>query len=294
MQDRISTGLPDLDALMGGGLLPGTLTVVAGATGIGKTQLGVTFNQAGRSQEGQPGIFFDMTTRGDSQSHDEYAERLFQWKLTRQQTAEHVEPPRVWDAAESRRDLLNIFQRNGRRVTRGDLDEDDWRAWKLELARKIQFAIWFFYGNFIHGVRRCVIDGVEPADKPSDSFQFDMFEYIYHQILHKEADWVARDLFRENFRTNADAVQQHLYDHKQVATLLLYTTHEVLLEDLIGRRLDCGDVFANANTILLMGKTKGDGKMGRALHVAKHRGSACDDAIVPFEIRKEGLMLQRG
>ena len=38
---------PGLDELLGGGLLPGTLTVVVGSTGIGKTQLGLQFAQAG-------------------------------------------------------------------------------------------------------------------------------------------------------------------------------------------------------------------------------------------------------
>ena len=288
---RLKTGIPALDDLLGGGLLPGKLTVVAGATGIGKTQLGVQFAREGVSQEGQPGIFFDMTTRGDSQNHADYAERLFGWNLTRQQTAEHVILDRVWDPAESRRDLLHIFQRTGKRVSRGDLDEDDWRAWKLELSNKLQFAIWFFYANFCQGVRRCVIDGIEPVDQPSDSFQFDMFEYIYHQILHKEADWVARDLFRQHFLANQPRVKQQMYDHQQVGCLLLYTTHEVLLDDLLQRRLDTGDVLANANTIILMGKTRHGDKMGRALHVAKHRGSACDDRIAPFEITNSGLRL---
>ena len=141
---RLKTGIPALDELLGGGLLPGKLTVVAGATGIGKTQLGVQFARAGLSQEGEPGIFFDMTTRGDSQNHADYAERLYDWNLRRQQTAEHVRLEQVWEPEHSRRDLLHIFQRTGKRVSRGDLDEDDWRAWKLELSNKLQFALWFF------------------------------------------------------------------------------------------------------------------------------------------------------
>ena len=59
--------------MLGGGLLPGTLTVVVGSTGIGKTQLGLQFAQAGLTQEGRRGIIFDMTARGDSQSHADYA-----------------------------------------------------------------------------------------------------------------------------------------------------------------------------------------------------------------------------
>ena len=50
--DRLSTGISDLDDLLGGGLLPGTLTVCAGATGIGKTQLGLHFaNQGMRNKK---------------------------------------------------------------------------------------------------------------------------------------------------------------------------------------------------------------------------------------------------
>ena len=44
---RLATGVEGLDELLGGGLLPGTLRVVVGSTGIGKTQLGLQFAQAG-------------------------------------------------------------------------------------------------------------------------------------------------------------------------------------------------------------------------------------------------------
>ena len=78
---RASTGIRELDDLLGGGLIPGTLTVVMGATGIGKTQLGLQFADAGRRQEGQRGILFDMTSRGDAQNHADYARRMFDWNL---------------------------------------------------------------------------------------------------------------------------------------------------------------------------------------------------------------------
>ncbi|MGE5192379.1 MAG: RAD55 family ATPase [Deltaproteobacteria bacterium] len=291
--DRLSTGIPGLDDLLGGGILPGTLAVIAGATGIGKTQLGLQFADRGSRQEGERGIIFDMSSRGDSQNQEEYARRLFDWKMTQQPGNEAVDPARVWDRALARRDSLHIFERTGRRVTRNDLEYDDWKAWKLELVKKLQLAIWFFYGNFVHGVRRCVIDGVEPTDRPGESFQFDLFEYIYHQILHKDADWVARDLFREHFRAHADEVLGHLYDHNRIGCVLLYTTREVMLDDLLGRPLDSGDVLSNANTIILLGKTRDGSRMGRALHVAKHRGSACDDSIVPFEVTDRGLQLKQ-
>ena len=65
-----------------------------------------------------------------------------------------------------------------------------------------------------------------------------------------------------------------------------------MLDELISRPIESGDLLSNANTIILMGKTRDGNKMGRALHVAKHRGSACDESIVPFQINESGLKLQ--
>jgi hypothetical protein len=169
------------------------------------------------------------------------------------------------------------------------MDADQWRQWKYEQAKQLDRTIAFFYGNFVHGVRRCVIDGIEPTDRASDSIQLEMFEYIYHQILRKDDDWVARDLFRVAFRDNADRVASHTYDPTAIGCLLLATSHEVLLDDLIARRIESGDLLSGANTIIYMGKVREGNRMGRALHVAKHRGSACDDSIVPFEINATGL-----
>ncbi len=292
VEDRISTGIPELDPLLGGGLIPGTLTVVMGATGIGKTQLGLQFADAGHRQEGQRGIVFDMTSRGDGQNHADYARRMFDWNLKPRLVDEPYAPEDIWNVQRMRSDYLHIFERSGRRVSIQDLGYDQWQEWKIELNRKLDQAIAFFYGNFVHGVRRCVIDGVEPTDRASDSFQFHVFDYIYHQILHKDADWVARDLFRIHFRTHEAEVLSHMYDHNQIATLLLYTSHEVLLDELLCRPIESGDELSNANTIILMGKVRDGLKMRRALHVAKHRGSACDDGIIPFEITDKGLVIR--
>lgn len=288
---RLTTGISELDEMLGGGLIPGTLTVVAGATGIGKTQLGLQWGARGKEQEGQTGILFDMTSRGDSQNHADYAKRLAEWSLREFPMLENPDPTNVWDPIRGRSDYLHVFQQSGRKVTRNDLDQDEWREWKIELARKLQNAIQFFYGNFVQGVKRVIIDGVEPTDREVDSFQFHLFEYIYHQILHKEADWVARDLFRVHYREQEPQVLAQMYDHKQIGALLLYTTHEVMLDDLLEKPIASGDVLSNANTIILMGKIRNGTKMGRALQIAKHRGSACDESIVPYEITGSGLRL---
>ena len=184
---RLSTGISALDELLGGGLLPGRLTVVVGATGIGKTQLGLQFAEAGRRQEGRAGIIFDMTARGDSQSHAEYARRMFDWSL---EAVNKSTKPALADFFNSLRchgDYLHVFDRRGKRVTRNDLDFDAWHEWRGELNARLNTTIAFFYGNFIRGVRRVVIDGVEAVGRPSDSIQLELFEYVYHQILRKDS-----------------------------------------------------------------------------------------------------------
>jgi KaiC/GvpD/RAD55 family RecA-like ATPase len=88
---RLSTGVDGLDELLGGGLLPGTLTTVVGSTGIGKTQLGLQFANAGLKQDGARGIVFDMCSRGDSQNHADYARRMFGWELSPVDPEQHID-----------------------------------------------------------------------------------------------------------------------------------------------------------------------------------------------------------
>jgi RecA/RadA recombinase len=286
---RLSTGVPGLDELLGGGLLPGTLTVASGATGTGKTQLGLQFAHAGRAQEGRPGIIFDMCSRGDSQNHADYAKRMFDWPLTATDPSRAPDLENFFELLGNCGEYLRVFEYHGRRVTRGDMEFEAWQDWQGELSRKLSAAIAFFYGNFLRGVRRTVIDGIEPVGRTSESIQFDLFEYVYHQILRKEPEWVARDLFRERFRENAERVATATYDNKRIGCLLLYTSPEVMLEELAARPLEEGDVLSNANTVIYFGKIRSGNRLSRALYIAKHRGSACTDEIVPYTIDDRGL-----
>lgn len=286
---RQSTGIERLDAALGGGLIPGTLTVIMGATGIGKTQLGLTYANAGLQQEGERGIVFDLTTRGDSQNQPEYAQRMFGWEFRNRLIQDRIDPAIVWDRSQIRSDYLHVFHRDGRRVTIGDMQPEEWQEFKADLMRRLDQTIAFFYGNFVHGVRRAVIDGVEPTTKDADSFQFHLFDYIYHQVLRKEHDWLARDLFRVHYRSQESEVLRHSYDCNKIGGMLLYTSHEVMLDDLISRPIQSGDVLSNANTIILVGKIREGNRLGRALYVAKHRGSACEEQILPYQITEHGI-----
>lgn len=291
---RLSTGVDGLDELLGGGLLPGTLTAVVGSTGIGKTQFGIQFAQAGLRQENSRGVVFDMCARGDSQSHAEYARRMFGWELQAVEPERPIDLDHFFSPALPRGDYLHVFDQHGRRVTRADLDFDAWRGWQAELARRLSAAIAFLYDNFVRGVRRVVVDGIEPVDRPSDSIQFELFDYIYHQILRKDAEWVARDLFREHYRANAELIASHVYDPARIGCLLLITSQETTLDGLIERPLDEGDVLSNANTIIHLGKIREGTRFRRAMYVTKHRGSVCTDEIIPYSIDERGLHVERG
>ncbi len=288
MSERYSTGIAGLDKHLGGGLLPGTMTVVVGATGAGKTQFGLQFLHAGAAQEGRAGVVFDLSCRGDSQSHADYARRMFDWQL-QVDPAHAWDPPRFFAADRAPGQYLHVFEYQGRRIRQRDLEFDAWQAWQAELVRKLQTAIAFLYGNFVRGVRRVVLDGIDPADDPSDSIQFELLEYVTEQIFLKDSQWVARDLFREHFLREQPKIEAHAYPREQLAQLVSVTTHESLLDQLIERRLIEGDWLANANTVIYLGRTREAGKMGRGLYIAKHRGSYASDEIVPYTIDQGGL-----
>ncbi|MGD9724641.1 MAG: RAD55 family ATPase [Pirellulales bacterium] len=287
---RQSTGVCGLDELLGGGLLGGTLTVVVGASGAGKTQLGMQFLHAGRLPEGRAGIVYDMTARIDSQSHAEYAQRMFQWTM-RPLPTERFSPDGYFASARATGDYLHVFDAAGRRVTQREMGFDAWHDWQAELAAKLETTVDFFYGNFVRGARRAVIDGIEPAHRPHESIQFELFEYVYHQILRKESAWVARDLFRQHYRAHAETIERHAYDHRTIGAMLLVTAHETMLEQLIERPLADGDVLATANTLIYMGKLRDGTRLSRGLYISKHRGSACTDDIVRYTIDDGGIKL---
>jgi KaiC/GvpD/RAD55 family RecA-like ATPase len=288
---RQAFGIEALDRHLGGGLLPGTLTVLAGATGAGKTQLGLRWAHEGLAAEGHRGILCDLTSRGDAQNHEAYARELFGWAIRPYGLDLPPDLDAVFDGDRRLGDSIHPFTRAGRRVTRRDLEPDDWHAWKTDLARVLRASVGYFYAHFVRGVRRVVVDGIEPTERFSESIQFEFFEYLYHQVLRKEDEWAARELFRERYRANEAQVHAHRYDQRALGCLYLYTTPHVLLDDLIAQPIAEGDIFSNANTIVLMGRTREGGRMGRALYVAKHRGSYCGDEVVPYRITDRGIVI---
>ena len=142
-------------------------------------------------------------------------------------------------------------------MSRADLDFDAWQDWQAEIARRLNASIAFFYGNFVRGVRRAVIDGIEPVDRPSDSIQLELFEYIYHQILRKDPEWVARDLFRAAL-PRATPRRRPAPSTTRAGSAACCCARRTRRRSraLIERPLDEGDLLANANTVIYLGKIR--------------------------------------
>ena len=149
MVKRLSTGIPGLDEKLGGGLLAGTTTAVVGGSGAGKTQFALQFLNAGFAQavESRRGVILDLTARGDSQNHAEYAKALFNWTVEEQNPDKTFNPAEFFQKLASGErysaDYLQAFPYAGRRVTKRDLDEDEWRQWKYDLTRRLDATIAF-------------------------------------------------------------------------------------------------------------------------------------------------------
>jgi len=193
---RVTTGLGRLDEMLGGGLLPGTLCVVYGATGIGKTHLGLTFAHAGVEAEGAPGILFDMNSRGDSQQHHEYAARLYDWSLQRwRHTVTPMAapfPPPGEMAARFCDALAWTGKLRDYQVPAPDGGlELDWN-WKAEYNHALYTVRPFVYFHLGAGCRRIVVDGVEPMDVPGDYMQPFVFDELYRKVIHRDSETLIR------------------------------------------------------------------------------------------------------
>ena len=280
--------------MLGGGLLPGTLCVVYGATGIGKTHLGLHFAHEGEAADGTPGIVFDMNARGDSQQHSEYASRLYGWALNRwtHTVTPMAEPfPSPEQLAARYCDALPWVGklRDYQVPTPDGGSELDWN-WKAEYNHAMYTVRPFVYFHLGNGCRRIVVDGVEPMDVPGDYIQPFLFDELYRKVIHRDSETLGMEICLPVWKYR-DFIDSHCYEHSAVATMLLVTTEETQIEHLIARKVASGDIGAVANTILVLGSERVGNRLGRFLCVVKHRGSAKSDEIAEYRVTERGIEL---
>ncbi len=291
MTTRVSTGSERLDAMLGGGLLPGTLTVVYGATGIGKTHLGLAFSHHGRRVDRRPGLVFDMNARGDSQQHHAYAARLYGWDLRRWShtvtpMAPPFPPPEQMEAF-----YCDAFPWVGKlrdyQVPTPNGFEFDWN-WKAMYNHALYTVRPFVYFQLAAGSRRIMVDGVEPMDVPGDYIQPFIFHELYRKVIHRDSETLGMEICLPVWQ-HREFIDSRRYAHTAVTTLLLVTTEETQLEHLIARKVATGDIGAVANTIVVMGSERVGNRLGRFLCVVKHRGSAMSNEIAEYRVGERGI-----
>ncbi len=78
MRKEIKTGIPGLDEMLGGGLPEGSVTVISGPPGIGKSNLAMQYIYNGIMQYDEPGVY--ITIEEGIEDIEEYAGK-FGWNL---------------------------------------------------------------------------------------------------------------------------------------------------------------------------------------------------------------------
>jgi circadian clock protein KaiC len=110
-QDRMSTGIPALDAMLGGGLWPGSSTMVAGPSGSGKTILGLHFLYGG-AERGEPGV---MATLQENPTQLARIINALNWPVTHPDIEVMYRSPVDIYIDEWVHDLLDAVERGGAR-----------------------------------------------------------------------------------------------------------------------------------------------------------------------------------
>ena len=288
---RFSSGITQLDKYLGGGFRPGTTTVIIGATGVGKTQLGIHFANAGHRQEGERGALVDLSSRGDTQSHAAYAQRLCDWKVSSSLISELATASESVPGKAAIGNLLHGILEPSEGmpefIEQGAVPEKGLRHFN----RMFSATVGFLYHHFVRGTRRVVFDGLPPVDAQHHSPAYQMLDLIQARVIKQSAEWVARELYRQRYRHREHEVASASYDFEAIAGLVLCTSQHAMLEQLIETPLLPNDIAAEANTLIYMGRVRIGNRLERAMYIAKHRGSECHDEFIPFSINDQGLQL---
>jgi circadian clock protein KaiC len=108
--ERASTGVPGVDAMLGGGIWPGAATLVAGPSGSGKTLLGLHFLRAG-AEAGEQGVYASLQ---ENPSQIRRVSRGFGWTLDGRIELMYRSPVDVY-ADEWVHDLVDLVTMTGAR-----------------------------------------------------------------------------------------------------------------------------------------------------------------------------------
>ena len=84
VQDRVKTGIPGLDPLIGGGFVRGSVNMVSGGAGAGKTIFGLQYLWNGLTRFNEPGIYVSTEERPEDLRKDAL---MFGWDFGKYEKA---------------------------------------------------------------------------------------------------------------------------------------------------------------------------------------------------------------
>lgn len=180
---RKSSGLQGLDEALGGGFLSGKKVIVYGATGVGKSILGVTFAHKGISEESHPGLILDISKGVDEQSQLEYAKQFFGWLLKDWKNLNPNIKPEDFVSFAYRTGSLDDFTETSEKIGR----RYSGHGYSEEVGTS-------FLRYHLPKSKRIVIDGSEPYETAKDSGTITSVREFFHGLDSFRFALIFRDL----------------------------------------------------------------------------------------------------
>ena len=217
--NRQKIGAPELDSRLCGGLFAGRLTVIAGPAGVGTRNLGVSF--CGK----QRGIILDFSPDPDLFDYADVAMRQHGWKPRRFCPPEPFNPDFIWKRQGVRSDLFHIYQCLDEADRPKRVPTEDQYAGLCDkvTGRRNRIAA-FLYANFIRGVNRLVIDGIESTASPFGQAQASLLDGILTDMVHVPPVDLARWVFGKKSGDHSGEIGARQYSPRKIGVVVVMRT----------------------------------------------------------------------
>lgn len=280
---------------LGGGFLPGTMVLIRGARGSGKTKFGLTFAAQGLAQEGARGIVLDLSVSGDEQRHAAYALEQSRWKI-KPWNLDRQAVLKKWPTSKkvSSMTCLHVVSQDYEveSVDRSRLSFEEFETLNKRFDYRMDLVQPLVFFQRYYGSRRIVLDGLEPTDDPLGSAQQSLIRRIYTRVLQASSEDLGRELFREGYQSRISRIRKHSFPAREAVVLTLETSKKISLDELVKEPTVPGSLDALANTVILMGERDEGDRVEPYLYVAKHRGSYRDSRKLPILLSAKGVKIK--
>jgi hypothetical protein len=283
-----------MNAILGGGVLPGTMVLIRGARGAGKTKLALGFAARGHDEEGRRGLVLDLSLKGDEQRHRPYAKVQSGWSLG----PWDLDRPKILKKWPSERTVaargyfhMAASDYEVESVDRDRLTFEEFEALNHRFDYRMALLEPFLFFHRYYGARRIIVDGLEPTGDPRGSVQHRLLHRLYARLLQASPGDLGREALRQGYGRSRARVARARFQARDAAVLVLETSQETSLDRLIRARVPPGALDPLATTVILMGERDLGDRVVPAVFVAKHRGAARDGRKLPLRLSARGVQV---